>query len=131
VESLKKFVWAALAGVAVNLYRTFVIQTLWNWFVVPTFKIGEISFLPMFGLVLLISIMRGWATDSPNELEWKMATHMLNACVPIEKREELAATLEREQKTIWNDLGTKSLGEVLGVTVGLVIGWVVHIVSLN
>jgi hypothetical protein len=53
---MKKVMLFWLIGSVVALYRTFVIENLWNWFAASALHIPEISFWGMYGLVLLIGV---------------------------------------------------------------------------
>ena len=41
----------------VNLYTTFVLQSLWNWFAVEALNAPHVSYWVMYGLVMIANLM--------------------------------------------------------------------------
>lgn len=112
----------------VGLYTTFVLMSLWDWFVSPTFHIGEISFWTMFGFNLLIGLFRA-GDDSGEQIRFKVITTVLDACVPDEKKEDVKSELDEMEKQVWWDMGLKVFGQVFANSVTLGIGFVVHLLA--
>lgn len=55
-----KMVTAWVIAFLVGLYSTFVALNLWTWFAIPIFHLPNLSFLQLWGLMLLASaLMRG------------------------------------------------------------------------
>ena len=129
MDDLKKLGWAFPVGIIVNLYTTFVIQNLWNWFVVPVFHVGSISFWGMFGLVLVVDLLSGGQKSGDkfaDDQRWKMLYKVLDYCVPEEKMENVKVMIEEEKEIVWVEIGVSVLSRVVGITVTLVLGWFVH-----
>jgi len=45
------------------LYTAFVVQTFWNWFIVPSLRAEAISYWPALGLVILAGVLTARGTD--------------------------------------------------------------------
>ena len=70
-----------------GLYFTLVLQHLWNWFVVPALHVGEISYLGMLGLKLIVETVIWRRTSSGPELpqvqrRWQTLGLLVQACLP-------------------------------------------------
>ena len=94
-------VGAYLVAMIVGLYTTFVVQSLWNWFAVKAFNVPSVSYWEMYGLTMLLSslLSRG-EEEAKDEQRWKMATTILDACVPEDKRNQLPEEIVSDhQKT--------------------------------
>lgn len=68
----KKTGWFSLVAIIVGLYTTFVLQSLWNWFVVTAFNIPSVSYWQMYGLVLLVTLISERSPEIAEEQRWKM-----------------------------------------------------------
>ena len=104
-----------LAG---GLYTTFVLMILWNWFVTPTFHTSEMSFWAMFGLLLLVRLVKDdYYERAQDESRWKKLLVMVQAAIPVEKwevvKEELLAdeptSAEMSQTMILAEFGVATL----------------------
>jgi hypothetical protein len=125
MKEIYKLVGGWFLGLVMSLYITFVMQTLWNWFVPSVLHADSISYWNMYGLLLIVTVvkMRNASTGEAGELY--RAKIMLEACLPDEKREETMRAIEKE------DIGSKMLRyadgfKLLGATVWLAIGFAVH-----
>lgn len=122
----KKIILGWGVGVVVALYITFVLQNLWNWFVVAAFHTSEISFWIMYGIVLTV----GMLTEQDRFMEdqqLKTMMAMVDACIPEDRRKGLNEKLEWQADFgSWLEVGLRVIGKVLGGTIVLVIGWSVH-----
>jgi hypothetical protein len=112
-----------------GLYTTFVIQNLWNWFVIEAFHLSQIPFWVMYGVVLTV----GMFTHGEDQLisldvhPWyKTVTARLEACVPDDKLEFVNQQIKEQKKQIWVELGALTFGKAVGNTFTFVIGWAVH-----
>lgn len=112
-------------GVVISFYTTFVVQSLWNWFAVPSLNAPQISYWTTYGLVLLIRLFSERDDFKDLEISNRLAM-MIEACVPEEKREELNEQLLAEDKALAGRLGGGVLGEAFGVSFTLALGWAVH-----
>ena len=61
-----------------------------------------------------------------DDWRWKTMTTMVDACIPSEKRGEVADTLKQELDDIWVSTGTMIFGKVVANTFTLAIGWAVY-----
>lgn len=113
-------------GIVVNFYTTFVVESLWNWFAVPSFNVPQISYWTTYGLVLLIRLLFDKNTVYKEQEIFGRLGMMIDACVPEEKREELTEQLLEEDKGLAGRLGGGVIGEAFGVTFTLALGWAVH-----
>ena len=127
----KKTIWLWGAGLLIGLYATFVLQQLWNWFLVPTINASPISFWAMYGLHLFVVLLtkhldHGWE----NDFRWEGATKLLEAFVPDERRETLLALSKKQTEEVWMMAGAMCFSNAVGYSITLVTGWVVHTVLM-
>ena len=57
MEKVKDLASLWVIGRIVSLYTTFVLQSLWNWFVVSIFHLAPIHYWEMFALLLLVGLL--------------------------------------------------------------------------
>jgi hypothetical protein len=115
---------------AVGLYKTFVLQSLWNWFAVPAFNVPRVGYWTMYGVNLLVGMLLDRAyRDEETEQRWKVATMVLDACVPSENREKLNEQLKEETGfgMLWT-LGTSIFEKLVYNTITLGLGWIISTV---
>lgn len=119
--------WAMLwsVSVVVGLYTTFVMQMLWNWFAVGALHASEVSYWMMFGLVMLVRTVF-WRDDSKDEASHTRLVTIMDACIPEEKRADVKAEIDAEDKSAPVTLGLKILGQVMDNSLTLGLGWAVH-----
>ncbi|MGB8261928.1 MAG: hypothetical protein WCE75_16320 [Terracidiphilus sp.] len=134
---MKKFVsWKMVAAwiiaFFVGLYSTFVALRLWGWFAVPILHLPDLSFLQLWGLMLLAStLMRGSFQTSTNGESGKWATlgTAVEMCIPDEK--------QQQWKDYWDGEPLRVLLETVGAIVGafavntlvLFIGFILHVAT--
>jgi hypothetical protein len=129
VKTAKRVILLYGISMVVGLYTTFVLTVLWNWFAVPAFHVGEISFWMMYGLTMLISLLRPTGNDIEAEHRHKVVAVMLDACVPVDKREEVIEELKGFEEEIWWKAGWQVFGQVMTNSLTLGIGFVVHLLA--
>ncbi len=119
--------WTLMWAVAIVgwFYTTFVLQSLWNWFVVAALNAPQISYWIMFGLHLMIQVI-AQRDDSKDELRWKWVDIVLTRCIPEERREEVAEEIQAEKDQLAAQLGLRVFSIAFGNTFVLGLGWVVH-----
>jgi hypothetical protein len=118
-------------SLVVWLYTTFVLTMLWDWFVTPAFHVGEIGYWNMYGLVLVIRLLSPTSEAVPIVAEkWEHAMKMLEACLPEDKRGEIMGAIEKDKLSTSGQLLVANAIGLVGSTVSLVIGWVVHTVFM-
>jgi hypothetical protein len=123
-----KGVLVFVLGLVSGLYTTFVLTILWNWFVVPAFHLSEISFWMTYGLVLVFNLFRDPGERTlADEQEQEALTTMLEACVPQDRKEYVKEQLESQAKSIWKLMGVSLFSQMVGNTIALGIGFVVHV----
>jgi hypothetical protein len=111
---------------AVGFYTTFVLQCLWNWFVVGPFKVSPIGYWQMYGIHMLIQMVIERNTFEKDD-HWRRTFAMLYLCVPSEKQEERwMKWLKTEHEDFWVKTGTAIFGKLAGSTTPLAIGWGIH-----
>jgi hypothetical protein len=119
-----------LVGLVVNLYTTLVLTILWNWFATAALHTSEISFWLMYGLVLMVNLLRSPSAENPSEEKrWKVLSLMVNACVPEDKRDDLMDEVKSVQSEKWIDLGVFMFSQVVGDTVALGVGAAIHVLA--
>jgi hypothetical protein len=113
----------------VGLFTAFVLTVLWSWFVVPTFHVDAVSFWVMYGLTLLIDLLRSEGNDVEADHRHKVVAIMLDACVPLERRKEVMEQLTAFTDQIWYELGWRLFSRLLGNAMVLGLGFIVHILA--
>ena len=85
--------WIA-ATVIMFTASSLILTAYWSWFVVPIFHVSDISFWAIVGLRLFVVMC---LYDAESMIEEQLARHVqratLEACVPLNQREELKAKL--------------------------------------
>lgn len=127
--NVKKFLLLYAVSVIVGVFTAFVLTILWSWFVVPAFHVDAVSFWVMYGLTLLIDLLRSDGNDIEADHRHKVVAIMLDACVPAERREEVMEQLTEFTKQIWYEAGWKLFGKLLGNSMALGLGFVVHLLA--
>ncbi len=121
----KKMVGTWGIAIVVGFYTTFVLQALWNWFAVQAFGAPHISYWMAYGFVLTLRLILDEPPFEKQEIYGRLE-HLINACIPEEKREVLNEELLEEGKEFPARLGGAIFGQVVGLTLTLAIGWAVH-----
>jgi len=112
---------------ATGFYTTFVLQNLWNWFVVPALHTAEVSYWMMYGIQLIWDLLsvRGW--DNPvNERRWEVALMAIDMCIPDEKRVRFGESLNAIEGARWSKLAEQVAGDLAAATVTLAVAWGIH-----
>jgi hypothetical protein len=125
--NVKKFLLLYAVSLIVGLFTAFVLTVLWSWFVVPAFHVDPVSFWLMYGLILLIDLLRSDGNDVEADHRHKIVAIMLDACVPAERRAEVMEQLTEFTEQIWYEAGWKLFGKLLGNAMALGLGFVVHV----
>jgi hypothetical protein len=114
-----------LFATTVGFYTTFVLQNLWNWFVVGALNVGPVSYWQMFGLNMIVAMVAERNTiDEDNR--WKRAGLLLFACLPDHKRRETEEEIKNEDEYVWFEAGWTVFSKLLTNTATLGIGWAIH-----
>jgi hypothetical protein len=123
---MKKTVALLIVALIGNLYLTFVLQNLWNWFVSEAFHVSQISFWVLYGLVLMV---RTFVTEERPEEQRKFRSLeiAIDACIPRDKREFVEKHLQEQKEAVWAEAGIAAFSDFIGNTISLGIGWGVHI----
>jgi hypothetical protein len=122
-----KTIWLFLAGMVGSLYTTFVVQCLWNWFVVAAFHTTEISFWVMYGLIMLLRLFASEQDlEIAEEQRWTNLFTLLEYCVPSEFREEAMNQVKEKVEGMWVEFGAAAFGKLVGNTITLALGFCVH-----
>ena len=125
---MKKRLPFAVVVFAAGFYTTFVLKSLWNWFLAPTLHTAEVSYWMMYGIQLIWDLLsvRKW-NDPLEQQKWDGLFMVLDGCLPDEKRAHVEEALQGREETLWADFRRKVLGDLIGQTVALAIGWGVHV----
>lgn len=113
-------------ALAVGFYTAFVFENIWNWFAAAALHAPEISYWTAYGIFLGFHfIIDRDETFEKTEIFARLEM-MIKACVPEERRAELDAELVAEDKQMGTKLLGPIVGQAVGNTVALGIGFVVH-----
>jgi hypothetical protein len=123
--SAKKIGITYIISMLIHLYTTFVLQHLWNWFVVNALHAPEISYWVMYGIVLMLQLVF-YRSTFEDEQRWNWLEIVLTRCVPDERREEVSDELDRFKEQLTLQVGLMIFSVALGNTITLAIGWGVH-----
>lgn len=127
MTNIKKFVRFWAIALVANLYITFVIENLWNWFAVPAFHTSDISFWGMYGLVLIVGLLADRQGENFTESQmFKYLAAAIDACVPENKRQEVADQLKEQEQNMWHEIGMLIFGRFIGGSLALGLGFAVH-----
>ena len=118
-----------VVSMIVGLFTAFVLTVFWEWFVAPAFHVQALSFWVMYGLTMMVELLRSSSNDIEAELRHKTLAVMLDACVPADRREEVMEQLTEFAERTWYDLGWKLFGRVASNVVVLCLGFVVHLLA--
>lgn len=113
----------------VGLFTAFVLTVLWSWFVVPAFHVDAVSFWVMYGLTMLVDLVRFQGNDSDADKKHEVVAVMLDACVPANRRDEVNEQLTTFSERMWYDAGWKVFGRLLTNVLTLGLGFVVHMLA--
>jgi hypothetical protein len=81
----------------------------------------------MYGLTMLISLFRSSGDDIDAKHRHKIVAVMLDACVPDDKREQVMEQLQEFNEQMWNEAGWRVFEQIVGSSITLGIGFVVHL----
>jgi hypothetical protein len=108
-----------------RLCTAFLLQQLWNWFVIRALHLEPVSYWVSYGIFMLINVFSGYPV-SVEDAKWRRTLLILNACVPYSEREELTHQLEIEKESDSLDAVSAIFGKVFGTSLTLGVGWAVH-----
>jgi hypothetical protein len=116
----KAFFFVVVA-LLVSFYEAFVLQQLWNWFVVPTFHLDPSGYPTMLGIRLIVFLFQT-NDDGALNRKFQKLDLVVRACVPEEKQEALETAMKEMDGRLWNELKMWILGEFVGATISLILG---------
>lgn len=125
----KKMVAAWIIAFLVGLYSTLVALCLWNWFAVPILHLPSISFLQLWGLMLLAStLMRGNFQTSTNSEsgKWAMLGAAVELCIPDEKQQQWKDYWDGEPARVFFEAVGTIVGALATNTLVLALGFILH-----
>ena len=131
----KKVVLFWALSVIMGLYTTLALTLLWNWFVSPVFHLTDVSFWLMYGLVLVVGLLRFSNNDEAREAERRLVIVItaLEFCIPTESREAAKSAvqdlMDRQMKRLWIEAGIPIVGQAFATTATLGVGFVVHVLA--
>ena len=117
----------------VGFYTVFVLMQLWNWFAVPLLHVPEANYWLIYGLNMLFGLMAGVGErESPVDTRrWTTLFIVLDTFVPEHKMEDLKEAVRSESEGIWSDLSWMIVGKVIGASLTLGLGFVIHLLNLG
>lgn len=128
----KKMVAAWLIAFLVGLYSTFVALNLWTWFAVPILHLPGLSFLQLWGLMLLANtLMRGNLQTSTNSEsgKWAMLGTAVEMCIPDEKQQLWKDYWEGEPARVFVETVGAIVGSLASSTLVLATGFILHLTT--
>src|SRR4051812_8650687 len=111
---MKKVVALSAFALIGGLYTTFVLQRLWNWFVMPIFHTSQLSFWAMYGIQMFFGVLKDRTESNPEEHRWNIALAMLDKCVPEHARDAIEQELKSQETSMWISLGSEVIGYLFG-----------------
>jgi hypothetical protein len=116
----------------VGFYTVFVLTELWNWFAVPLLHVPEANYWLIYGLNMLFGLMTGVGEqENPADARrWRTLFIVLDTCVPEHKMEDLKEAIRSEVEGIWFDISWMIFGKVIGASLTLGLGFVIHLLNL-
>lgn len=125
----KKMVAAWIIALFVGLYSTFVALCLWNWFAVPYLHLPNISYLQLWGLMLLgTALMRGNFTTatSSEQGRWASLGQAVEMCIPDEKQQAWKDYWDGEPARVLLESFGAIIGSLASNTLVLILGFFLH-----
>jgi hypothetical protein len=117
-----------IARSVIGLYTAFVLQLLWNWFVTAAFHVPRISFVVMYGILIILDLLADNLSDELTQhLQFKALSIAVDACVPESKQEAVREALEVETAGLPLLLGLQMFRRAVGTTFAFVLGAIVHL----
>jgi hypothetical protein len=129
----KKLIGAWAIAFFIGLYRTFVSLNLWNWFAVPYLHLPNLSFLQLWGLMLLASaVMPGnfHAGESDEKMRWATLGEAVQMCIPDDKQHTWKEYWDGEPARVFFCTVGGILGAFASNTLVLVMGFLLHIATI-
>jgi len=120
---------ALLVGLLVGIYTAFVSMCLWNWFATRAFRVPQLSFFEMLGLVWLLQVLFG-SVGQDSEPHWRMLWTVLDKLVPGDRRDAYAAAMKGLEQDAWTHAAVGAIGQVVGNTVMLGLGFGLHLLIM-
>ena len=114
------------AAFAVGFLRTYVLQQLWNWFLVPAISVEPIGYWMMYGINLIIQLLTEDLSEWTNEPRWDFLFLAIDHCIQPHLKEEFSHDLKQLKETQNFKLGMKVGSALFGYAITLAIGWSVH-----
>ncbi len=132
----KFFSWKMVASwiiaFFVGLYSTFVVLKLWGWFAVSTLHLPDLTFLQMWGLMLLGGALMGgnFRTGSTSEQSrWATLAAAVEMCIPDDKQKEWKEYWDGEPARVLLEGFGSIVGSLATNTLVLVMGFVLHVAT--
>jgi hypothetical protein len=124
---LKRGLLLLIFSLITQLYTTFVLTVLWNWFAVRVFHVSDISFWLMYGLVIFVNLFRDPGDQFfDNERRWNSLMTAIRACIPEDCKEFVKEQLRGHDEEIWLEAVTLIIGRALGNSIALGMGLLAH-----
>ena len=117
--------WAGMF--VVGFYQAFIGTFFWSWFVAPALHVSDISFWIIYGLIMTINVFRSSDSAFLEREHHEHLTKILMFCVPEAFLE--AAKQELADSVSINKVMFSLVGQALGLTSVLAMGFVVHILA--
>jgi hypothetical protein len=125
----KKMVAMWIIAILVGLYSTFVALNLWTWFAVPILHLPSLSFLQLWGLMLLASALtRGnFQTSSDSEKgRWATLGTAIEMCIPDEKQQTWKEYWDMEPARVLMESVGGVISALVGNSIVLTVGFILH-----
>lgn len=124
---IKVISWFAVTVLMAGYYAL-ALMLMWNWFVAEGLHFPELGFVRALGLIWMISLLRGTPDESSpaTSKRWDLLFSVLDHCVPEDKAEMVRAVIKQKTENVWTDLFGSILGQAIGVTFTLGLGWTAH-----
>lgn len=101
------YVLCVLPGIATPFYTSFVVQILWNWFVVEALHAPNISYFHALGLLIVIHVLKyteSVSKHADDDKHWHRVEAMIDACVPQQRRDATNAEIiavDKQSEPTW------------------------------
>ena len=122
----KQAAWLQIVGMIFGLYKAFVLQNLWNWFVVRALQVPRISFWLMLGVLWTIQLLTETSDGILNDLRWRTLPRLLEELEPADKQGAIVKTWDRLVVVMRLEVVLSALELLAGYTFTLGVGWLVQ-----
>ncbi len=126
-KELKKTMWLWFLMLVTPCYAAFVVQALWNWFVIDALHAATVSYAQALGFIVLLYVVRDRThVTNMEERHFSQLYVMTRACIPSYERQVIMKEVSDVATDGWLWPLLDFLGKITVCTCALAAGWGIH-----